>query len=55
MCESFALQTLNYQQKAYEVFVRNSQNGINENTKNGVRLIAYMICGVLCDFEMLKK
>lgn len=53
--ERFAGRLLNYHLYAYAYFVRNSQNGINENSKNDVRLIGYGIWGVLGGFEMVKK
>ena len=55
ICESFCDRLLNYQQKAYAYFVRNSQNGVKENNKNDVRLIGYRIWMILGDFEILKK
>jgi hypothetical protein len=41
--------------KASEYFTTNSQNDVNENNKNDVKLIGYRIWMILCDFEMLKK
>jgi len=37
--ESFTPITRNYEKRSCAFFVRNSQNGINENNKNGVLLI----------------
>jgi hypothetical protein len=55
LSESFVVSALNYQEKAYLFFTRNSQNDVNENTKNGVRLIGCRIWMILSDFVMLKK